>query len=281
MTRIPRGMRMAAIFLLAGVGSIRGQESGFDRMQGMGDTKYHLLEYEPLEQTYHIFVRLPDEHENGKKYPTVYLLDGGATFPMLGAYYHYLRFAEEIPPAIIVGISYGTDDWQKGNNRSRGFTAKSAERDYWGGAPDFVEFFRKALCPLIENSYAADSARRIVFGQSLGGQFVLFAAQTAPNLFWGHIASNPALHRNLDFFLNTKLDPSATKSPRRLFVSSGADDDARFRGPALKWMQFWNEDDSIPWALKTVTLKGQNHFSAAPEAFRQGLRWIFNTQTSE
>jgi len=35
--------------------------------------------------------------------------------------------AEEIPEAILVGISYGTDDWQQGNLRSTDFTAPSAE----------------------------------------------------------------------------------------------------------------------------------------------------------
>jgi predicted alpha/beta superfamily hydrolase len=36
--------------------------------------------------------------------------------------------------------------------------------------------------------------------QGLGGQFVLYTALTRPDLFWGHIASNPALHRNLPFY---------------------------------------------------------------------------------
>ena len=245
-------------------------------LHGLENTHYHRLTSTIADQTYHIFIRLPEGFSADEKYPAVYLLDGGITFPILGGYYKYLELAKEIPATIIVGISYGTSDWQKGNNRSRDFTAKSDERSYWGGAGNFQKVFSEEIFPLVENNYGADPARRIIFGQSLGGQFVLFTAQTAPDLFWGHIASNPALHRNLDFFLNTVPDDAGSTAKPRLFVSSAASDDPVFRGPAVKWIQHWTVKTQVPWALKTITLDGHNHFSAAPEAFRQGLHWIFS-----
>lgn len=278
MSRASKSAVFFCVVLLSGYPSVFAQVLGFDALQGMGETRYHRIDYLPLDQTYHIYVRLPEEYEQAQEYPAVYLLDGGTTFPMLGAYYHYLRYAEEIPPMIVVGISYGTDDWQNGNNRGRDFTARAPDREHWGGAARFVSFFRNTLFPLIEKNYAADSTRRIIFGQSLGGQFVLFAAHTETNLFWGHIASNPALHRNLDFFLETRPESALKSSSVRLLVASASEDDPRFREPALKWMQFWREQSDIPWELKVLTLQEQNHFSAAPEAFRQGLRWIFNPQ---
>ena len=247
-------------------------------LHGLENTHYHRLTSTIADQTYHIFIRLPEGFSADEKYPAVYLLDGGITFPILGGYYKYLELAKEIPATIIVGISYGTSDWQKGNNRSRDFTAKSDERSYWGGAGNFQKVFSEEIFPLVESNYGADPARRIIFGQSLGGQFVLFTAQTAPDLFWGHIASNPALHRNLDFFLNTVPDDAGSTAKPRLFVSSAASDDPVFRGPAVKWIQHWTVKTQVPWALKTITLDGHNHFSAAPEAFRQGLHWIFSNE---
>ena len=247
-------------------------------LHGLENTHYHRLTSTIADQTYHIFIRLPEGFSADEKYPAVYLLDGGITFPILGGYYKYLELAKEIPATIIVGISYGTSDWQKGNNRSRDFTAKSDERSYWGGAGNFQKVFSEEIFPLVESNYGADPARRIIFGQSLGGQFVLFTAQTAPDLFWGHIASNPALHRNLDFFLNTVPDNAGSTAKPRLFVSSAASDDPVFRGPAVKWIQHWTVKTQVPWALKTITLDGHNHFSAAPEAFRQGLHWIFSNE---
>lgn len=258
--------------------AVLANDINVDALHGLDKTQYHRLTSTVADQTYHIFIRLPEGFSADEKYPAVYLLDGGITFPLLGGYYKYLELAKEIPATIIVGISYGTSDWQKGNNRSRDFTAKSDERSFWGGADNFQKVFREEIFPLVENSYGADPARRIIFGQSLGGQFVLFTAQTAPDLFWGHIASNPALHRNLDFFLNTVPDDAGSAAKPRLFVSSSESDDPVFRGPAVKWMQHWTAKTQVPWALKAITLDGHNHFSAAPEAFRQGLNWIFSDE---
>lgn len=252
------------------------QEQGFKFLHSIGGTEYQEINYQNLDQTYHIYVLTPEIIEPNQKYPTVYLLDGGITYPLLSSYYKYLRLGDEVPEMIIVGISYGTNDWRKGNARSRDFTTKSEERSFWGGAPDFMEFLSSELFPLIESTYPSDATHRIVFGQSLGGQFVLYAALSNPGLFWGHIASNPALHRNLDFFLESTTGSNTNNNRPRLFVSSGSQDDLRFREPALKWIKFWNEQKNTPWVLKTTTLEGHNHFSAGPEAFRQGMRWIFS-----
>jgi predicted alpha/beta superfamily hydrolase len=206
----------------------------------------------------------------------VYLLDGGITFPLLSGYFRYLTLAEEVPAAILVGIGYGTDDWQQGNLRGTDYTAQSEEREHYGGAERFQEVLRKEVMPLIETQYRSDPSRRVIFGQSLGGQFVLHAAQTAPGLFWGHIASNPALHRNLPFFLERR-EPDAEENRRevRLFVSSAEFDDERFAVPAREWIRHWSAQEPKPWALQTMVIEGENHFSAAPAAFRHGMLWLF------
>jgi predicted alpha/beta superfamily hydrolase len=271
-------MRALLVLALAIGVAIPGGAVEIEHLQSLGDTRYHLLESKVATHTYHVYVRLPESYkESGDQtYPTIYLLDGGSTFPMLGGYYRYLSLGEEIPDLILVGISYGTDDWKNGNNRSHDFTAPSSEREYWGGAADFQKMLRTELLPLIENTYRSDPKRRVIFGQSLGGQFVIFTALTEPALFWGHIASNPALHRNLPFFLEAPKQPVNSNRPK-LFVSSGSDDDPRFREPTVKWMSHWSTVKPTPWDLEMRTLKGHNHFSAATSAFRQGLIWLFST----
>jgi predicted alpha/beta superfamily hydrolase len=248
------------------------RKPGIDRLQGLSDTKIHELVYKPLNQTYYVYVRLPENYDSKKKYPTVYLLDGGHTYPMLASYYRYLNFSGEVPDMIVVGISYGSDERSKGNQRSRDLTAPSKEREYWGGAKKFSEFLRSGLFPLVEEKYASNEDKRIVFGQSLGGQYVLYAAQAESGLFWGHIASNPALHRNLAFFLKTR--PAKSKSIK-LFVSSGTKDEPTFFKPAQDWVKHWKKETNENWNLKTELLDGHTHFSAAPEAFRRGLAWMF------
>jgi predicted alpha/beta superfamily hydrolase len=246
-------------------------------LQGIGDTRYHHLESEIVGRGYHIYVMLPDDYDahDSKDYPTLYILDGGGLFPLFSAYYRYLNFGEEIPDAIIVGISYGADDFENGNFRSTDYTAPSTERDHWGGAQKFQRFLSDELFPVIEAGYRARADRRIVFGQSIGGQFVLYTALTQPELFWGHIASNPALHRNLSFFLERFSGAQETGSSK-LFVSSGTLDDPQYRQPAQKWIRHWSARSKKPWQLKTIDLEGHTHMSAPPAAFRQGMRWLFS-----
>jgi len=246
-------------------------------LHGLGDSRYHFVESESVGRGFHVYVMVPNGYDerSAEKYPTIYLLDGGGLFPLLTAYYQYLNFGEEIPDAIIVGISYGGDTPEEGNYRSTDYTAPSAERDYWGGAEKFQQFLGDELMPVIESGYRADPERRVIFGQSIGGQFVLYTALTRPNLFWGHIASNPALHRNLPFFLRRHSANESTGDKSRLFVADGTLDDPRFRDPAMKWIDHWSAKDDIPWELKTVDLEGHSHMSAPPASFRQGMTWLF------
>lgn len=247
----------------------------FKYLQGLNNPDVLSVHATELDRSFNIFVRLPKGYDTAKgSLPTLYLLDGGHTFPMLSAYYQYLAFGEEAPDIIIVGISYGADTFENGNFRGSDFTAKAESRDHYGGAPKFQAFLKDDLLPHIETRYRSDPAKRMIFGQSLGGQFVLYTAQTQPTLFWGHIASNPALHRNLEFFLENLSSDSDSGS--YLYVSSGTEDDDRFRIPAKRWMQHWQQVTNKPWRLKTVDLPGHSHFSAAPAAFRGGIEWFFS-----
>jgi predicted alpha/beta superfamily hydrolase len=256
--------------------SLPVQSAEITGMQGLGDTRHHIVTSRELDKRYHVLVGLPDGYDsNGDTdYPTVYVLDGGELYPVLKAYSGYLQDGKEAPALILVGISYGTSDWENGNDRSHDYTAPTDEREHWGGAADFQTFLSDELMPFIEENYRSRSDRRVVFGQSLGGQFVLFTAQTSPDLFWGHIASNPALHRNLPLFLS--MHPESPETESHLFVGSASNDDPRFREPALKWIEHWSEQRQKPWRLHVETLEGHNHFSAPPASFRYGIRWLFS-----
>jgi predicted alpha/beta superfamily hydrolase len=244
-------------------------------MQGLGDTRHHVVHSESLDKRYELLVGLPDGYMTSPaiEYPTVYVLDGGALYPMFRSYLQFLQLGGDAPELILVGISYGTNDWQQGNDRSHDYTAPTDEREFWGGAKEFQAFLADELIPFVESEYRSRSDRRVLFGRSLGGQFVLYSAQTEPELFWGRIASNPALHRNLPLFLS--LQPPDTPVEAHLFVSSAAEDDPRFREPALEWMRHWAAAPTTPWRLHTETLEGHGHFSTPAAAFRAGIRWLF------
>lgn len=240
------------------------------KLQSSYESSQHQLTSKILKRDFYLFVEGPSSQEKGKRYPTIYVLDGGMAFPMLAGYYRYLRLQDAVPEAFIVGIAYPGETFAQGNYRSTDYTAPSSDRDYWGGADKFQQVLKDEIFPLIENHYPADSDRRVLFGQSIGGQFVLYTAMTQPDLFSGYIASNPALHRNLETFKRPLKLGKAT-----LFVTSAGQDDERFRKPALAWMSYIQSlDEKLQEPrLKTTSIPGHGHFSVAPEAFFQGLTW--------
>ncbi|MFT4937220.1 MAG: putative alpha/beta superfamily hydrolase [Paraglaciecola sp.] len=263
-------------YTLATDEQINSRAVAWDKIQGLGEVEYFQLENtKPGKSTYpyHIFVRLPDEYKQAEKesYPTLYLLDGGTNFPLFAAYYTYLRWMQDVPPMIIVGISYGTHDWRKGNDRSHDFTVSSTEREHWGGAQVFEQFLSNTLMPSMLQKYRVDSHKQILFGQSLGGQFALYTSMYGNAPFYAVIASNPALHRNLDYFRQA-MNKRETRP--KIYVSTAELDDPKYREPALDWINHW-QGQKVEWEHSFVDLKGQNHLSATPLALRNGLKWIF------
>lgn len=248
----------------------------WEKLYGLGNVEYVPMQTQKedgKEQSYHIFVRLPQDMDtSGKtKYPTLYLLDGGANFPLFSSYYHYLYFMEDVPAMIIVGISYGSQDWRKGNARSTDYTAPSKEKEFWGGAKKFEDYIVNELMPKVQAAYPIDVDKQILFGQSLGGQFGLYSSMYGKAPFYAVIATNPALHRNLDFF---KRPLRARNDRPKTYIISAQNDAERFRKPALAWQAHW-AGKSSDWNRVFVDLPGHNHLSANPAAFRNGLKWVF------
>lgn len=270
-------MRMLAgitLFLVMLMASARA--GTLDHLQSAKADDYFKIESEIIGRPFHIFVRLPENYdEESKDYPVIYLLDGGTNYPLLVPYYILLSFDEEMPDAIFVGISYGGAGFEDGNYRSADYTAPSPEREFWGGAENYQKFLQSELIPVIEEKFRADKSRRILFGQSLAGQFVVYSALTKPDLFWGRIASNPAFHRNLEYFLD--LAPETPQTSPRLFIAAASNDAERFKTPRDALLESWRESPP-PWNYEVGTLDGEYHASAAPLAFRAGMRSLFPPQ---
>jgi len=252
--------------------------NGLAALHSITPDGFHLVEAKDLSRPFYVYVRLPDSYaESDQRYPVIYLLDGGFTYPMLASYYPLLRIDEPgMPEAILVGISYGGADFENGNYRSTDFTAPSPEREFWGGAPIFQDFLANELLPFIAKQYRTNETRRIVYGQSLGGQFLVYSAMTQPDLFWGRIASNPAFHRNLDYFL--EIEPAAAQTETHLIVTAASEEVAVFRQPSRQWIDRWTAQDDLPFTLHVIDLPGERHATAAPLSFRAGMRMLFTAE---
>lgn len=236
---------------------------------------YFRLDSKAVGRAYHIYIRYPEDYgkDPSRLYPVVYLLDGDSLFPMLAPEHLFLNYDEHLPEAIVVGIAYGSFD-PAINRRDVDFRwADAAVPADKAGAAAFEKFLEAELLPAVEHRYRADPRHRILVGQSRGGAFVLYSALTAPDVFWGRIASNAACAPECALLYGKPA--RAARSDLGLVVSSGTRDHPGIRAEMLRWFALWQGRHDAPWTLKVVTIDGGTHAADIPNVYRAGMLWLF------
>ncbi|GAA0635736.1 alpha/beta hydrolase [Brevundimonas lenta] len=226
---------------------------------------------------YHIYVRYPEGYDPSaaRLYPTVYLTDGDSLFPILAANHLFLTYDDRLPEAIVVGIAYGGFD-PSVNRRNIDF-ATVPHNGSPAGAPAFQAFLKTELLPEIERRYRSDPAQRVLFGQSLGGAFVLYSAVSDPDLFRGRIASNPSLIVGMEPLLESA---AASRTDLGLVVVSGTRDRPDRLEAIGRWQAAWEPRTDKPWRLDIYSLEGGTHAANAPDAYRLGMNRLFGPDAS-
>ncbi len=234
------------------------------------------LESAELGRGFDIYVRLPDGYdEEGPAYPVVYLLDGDSLFPILAANHLFLAYDDRLPEAVVVGIAYGGFD-RSVNRRHIDFQSPGeGVPEGEDGAEAFLAFLRSQVLPAIEGRFHVDPDRRVLFGQSRGGNLVLYSAVADPDLFWGRIASNPSLTPGLESVL-APAGP-AQRDDLQVVVTSGTRDRADLREEAALWAGTWlgRTDAERPWTVTPITIEGGTHAANAGDAYRAAMNQLF------
>lgn len=149
---------------------------------------------------YRILLGWPDTPMPREGWDVVYLLDGNAWF---GTLLDSLRMRARRPevtgvrPAIAVGIGYPIDDVVDVARRRYDLTPPrsggAADDCDTGGADAFLDFLTDELGPLIDARFGLANQRRVLFGHSFGGLFVLHTVLTRPSAFAAYAAASPSL----------------------------------------------------------------------------------------
>jgi uncharacterized protein len=143
---------------------------------------------------YRVQVSVPAAPSPKDGYPVLYVLDGNAWFgPAVEI--ARMREYEKLTPTIVVGIATAGRSFFD-VSRSYDFTpAGSVDRDFegvpLGGADEFLAFIDGTVKPWVGAHYHLDPHRRILFGHSLGGLFVLHALFKSPRSFDVYLAASP------------------------------------------------------------------------------------------
>lgn len=232
---------------------------------------YFALDSESLGRRMHVFVRLPEAYakEPNKKYPVVYLLDGDSLFPMLAPQHLFLHYDEGLPDAIVVGIAYG--GFEPGVNMRHLDFRPVLDDGSPGGSARFLQFLESELLPRVERQWRADAERRILFGQSRGGSFALYAAYERSRLFHGFVASNPGREANSRLLYGMDRTKPQGDGQGWLIVTSGSRDRDYLRETALQWEQQIAGKPGLPWRAHFIDLAGGTHAASVPQAYRASM----------
>ncbi|MBX9574184.1 MAG: esterase family protein [Caulobacteraceae bacterium] len=236
---------------------------------------YFRTESQEVGRPFHIYVRLPDGYDPARAaaYPTVYLTDGDSLFPILAANHLFLTYDDDLPEAIVVGIAYGGFDPATNRRKVDFQTPGDGVAPDAAGAPAFQSFLKRELIPEIERRFHADPSRRVLFGQSRGGAFVLWSAVNEPDLFWGRIASNPSITPGVESLMGAAAP--AVRDDLGVVLVSGTRDWPDLQAEAELWGSAWEARADRPWRLHRARVEGGTHAANAGDAYRIGMNWLF------
>lgn len=144
---------------------------------------------EVLKEQREIWVHLPENMEEGKHYPVIFLLDAPGHFHATAGLLKLLT-QWNIPPSILVGIT-NTD-------RTRDYTPtnvafqRGRKSPTSGGADNFIKFIESELKTYLKSKYPTEDMSTII-GHSTGGLFAIYAYVHHPSVFDNYLAIDPSL----------------------------------------------------------------------------------------
>ncbi|HEU0064403.1 MAG TPA: alpha/beta hydrolase-fold protein, partial [Flavisolibacter sp.] len=199
-------MRKLFLFILAAVITFATEAQNDNKIViGKIDNVYSKF----LNERRKVWIYTPDmtfgNHEPGRRYPVLYLLDGEAHFTSVAGLIQQLSQANGntvFPEMIIVGIL--------NTNRTRDLTPTHITNDLpmmdsnssstSGGGENFVAFIEKELMPHIDSLYPT-APYKLLIGHSFGGLTVMNVLTNHTKLFNAYIAIDPSMWYDKQRFL--------------------------------------------------------------------------------
>ena len=237
------------------------------------------------DETYSIYIYLPENYDENTKYPVIYLLDADKTFSIMKGTLDFLILGKEIKDVMVIGIGYKKDeDWW--NKRSRDFLPtkdlKTKEGKSWpmaGGAEDFLKFLTDELIPEIEAWYPIDSTNRGIIGFSYGGFFASYVLAKHPDLFNNYIIISPGLAWDSNYILKVeeKYNINRTDLKKNVFISYSSEESLESIIEPTKLFIERLESRNYPGLnLITEVNEGETHFAGFSTSLNKAIKILYN-----
>ena len=221
-------------------------------------------------------------------YPVLYSLDANASFGSLAeAVRLQSRGPHGIPPALVVGIGYHSDDPIVTKERFYDYTVFADESELparpdgseWpqtGGAEAFLDFLEYELKPAVEAAFPVDRSRQSLFGHSLGGFLTLYALFARPTAYRRYFAASPSIwwknHLLLKLWEERSDALGLHETEIELHLSVGSLEKPHMVGDAHLLYQTMTASGRGPRTISLQEVQGEGHVSLLPSLFSAMLR---------
>lgn len=239
---------------------------------------------------YQIYIALPEGYDSSSEtYPVLYFLDAWAQFGILKQAYWVLRFYNEVPPLLLVGIAFEGDAQDLLYYRARDYTPTKVPPEKLspgiarftpvsGGAPNFLRFLEEELFPMIETEYRADKSGRAIFGVSYGGLFATYVLFNRPELFQRYLLGSPSWWWDDEVVFKHEENYAKTYKSlhAKVFMTTGSEEGNR---SIERWAQLRDRlksRDYEGFELTSMIFEGETHMSVIPATHSRALRVLYS-----
>lgn len=223
----------ACILLIQATLFITGEESSDYLVQGI----HVSLLSEVLKEERELIIHLPRNYDSARRYPVMYVLDGGAQDSHMANKVDVLATAGYATETIVVGIPNTSAE-----DRERNLTPPFMRRDNDdpeskpGEGDLFLAFMESELIPFIEHRYAASEVR-LICGNSRGGLLVMYSLIHKPDLFSGRLCFSTPLWRQEGILISRVSDYLASSDSLTatfIYMSAGDEETENIKGGMSK-----------------------------------------------
>jgi len=218
---------VASVFLC--LLAVTGMAAAAPKQDASYSRRYQELTLSSMQgRHYRVQVSVPKAPAPKDGYPVLYVLDGNGWFgPAVDV--ARMREYEKLLPTIVVGIAPAGKDFFDAEGRSYDFTSPgTTDPDFdgikLGGADEFLAFLDGVVKPWVSAHYRVDAHRRILFGHSMGGMFVLHALFKSPTSFDVYLAASPDIPYGHEAILKEApaFESDSRRTQPRLLVTVGS-----------------------------------------------------------
>ena len=236
------------------------------------------LKSEILKEERNLNIYLPQNFDETKSYPIIYLLDGSMNedFIHVSGLVQFFNLMYAMPETIVVGIA--------NIDRKRDFTfhtdVKDLQKDYptTGHSDKFISFLEKELKPYIQIQFKTTDT--YLFGQSLGGLLATEILLKKPELFNNYFIISPSLWWDDESLLKNAnhLLSKSSDTKKFVYISVGKGEHPVMVKDAEDFYNILQKSKKKNWTVEYKMMDLDNHATILHRSLYEGLVKLFSYQ---